>query len=874
MTTDHSATGRRWARIGGLALVCALIIAPAGAAGAKQCTQKGTRHDDILKGTKKADVLCGKGGDDVLLGKGGDDVLKGSKGDDTLLGKGGADTLQGGGGEDELVGGTGADRLGGQGGADTASFADSAASVTVSLETGAASGESTDSVRDVERVIGSPQDDTLLGDGAANVLSGGEGADTLSGGGDDDRLQGQGGTDVATYAGSSNGITADLRAGTAIGDGTDALTGIENVIGSPQDDTLAGDAGASALTGGRGLDTASYASAPGPVGVDLGAGTASGDGADILAEIEGAVGSSFADTLTGDSGNNHLDGGEGADTLAGGPGDDQLEGSGDGDTTTYTAARGSIEASLSTGSASGEGIDSLAGIENLTGSAQDDTLEGDSGVNAIDGGAGTDAVSYEHATSAVSVDLGAGTASGAGTDTVTGVEDAIGSPQGDSLRGSGAANAIDGGDGADSLVGADGNDRLSGQAGNDQLFGEPGDDALAGGDGDDTLDGGPGTNVCDGGPGANALAGNCDPAAPLLTGFTATPASINTNAAARTLDFSLVATDTVTGLDPTASEVVISGPDGQQRGQSTLTPSGGTAFNGTYTASIIVPRFAPQGTWTIGLDLHDQAGNSVTWSSSQLIAGGYLGTFNQTGAGDTAAPLLTAFSGPTSIDTSGSAQALTFNATVTDDLSGVGVAASTVSVFAPDGSPRGEASLAPVAGDAYNAVINLPRYSPQGAWTVRVVLVDQAGNSIAWGSSLLNAAGFSFGFDQTGPGDGTAPNLTAFAITPTQINTSANDQLVTFDLSATDDFAGVNAGASNVVVIKPNGQIAAEVPLTPQGGTALNGTYRASYTVVEGSAAGTWTVEVHLVDLAGNELILDSSQLDPSGFQNAIGFPT
>ena len=70
-------------------------------------------------------------------------------------------------------------------------------------------------------------------------------------------LTGGGGTDTASYSESSAGVTVDLAAGTGTGGDAqgDALTTIENVIGSDHDDTLTGDANDNRLDGGAGDDT-------------------------------------------------------------------------------------------------------------------------------------------------------------------------------------------------------------------------------------------------------------------------------------------------------------------------------------------------------------------------------------------------------------------------------------------------------------------------------------------------------------------------------------------------------------------------------------------------------------------------------------------
>ena len=100
------------------------------------------------------------------------------------------------------------------------------------------------------------------------------------------------------------------------------------------------------------------------------------------------------------------------------------------------------------------------------------------GNDDIRGEAGLDTVSYAVSRMAVMVDLAAGSASGEGTDRLTGVERAKGSALADTLGGSGATNV------------------LSGLGGNDKLLGLAGNDSLNGGDGNDALDGGTGTDTC------------------------------------------------------------------------------------------------------------------------------------------------------------------------------------------------------------------------------------------------------------------------------------------------------------------------------------------------------------------------------------------
>ncbi len=129
------------------------------------------------------------------------------------------------------------------------------------------------------------------------------------------------------------------------GDGNDVLIGLagnDTLIGGEGDDQLRGGAGDDTLTGGNGNDTANYKDATGSVTVDLSITTAqaTGDGNDTLSGIENLVGSAQGDTLTGDAGANRINGAGGNDTILGGDGDDVLIGGAGSDTFDFGAGHG------------------------------------------------------------------------------------------------------------------------------------------------------------------------------------------------------------------------------------------------------------------------------------------------------------------------------------------------------------------------------------------------------------------------------------------------------------------------------------------------------------------------------------------------------
>ncbi|MBV7556468.1 VCBS domain-containing protein, partial [Pseudomonas sp. PDM28] len=132
----------------------------------------------------------------------------------------------------------------------------------------------------------------------------------------------------------------------------------------------------------------------------------------------------------------------------------------------------------------GDGNDVLtagSGNNELHGGAGNDLLFSGLGNDTLDGGTGIDTASYAHATAGVTVDLSllaAQNTLGAGTDTLTGIENLTGSNFNDTLTGNSSNNVINGGLGNDILNGGGGDDLLIGGLGNNTLSGGAGADTF------------------------------------------------------------------------------------------------------------------------------------------------------------------------------------------------------------------------------------------------------------------------------------------------------------------------------------------------------------------------------------------------------------
>lgn len=375
---------------------------------------------------------------------------------------------------------------------------------------------------------------TTLGTDASDSLSGSGGPDEIFGLAGDDWIWGLGGSD------------------TLFGD-----EGDDTLRGGSGEDFLVGGTGADTLLGGAGLDYASYHLAGSAVHVDLGlgrglAGEAAGD---LLRDIEGLIGTSFADVLIGSEFDDFVYGGYGGDTIYGLAGDDfivsgqhpnfgpihELTGvaaklyGGEGNDTIWAS-----EHSPGDHLFGGAGDDHLYGGGLARGGGGHDFIYAGSGNNQVFGGAGNDTIVATYGDHTVNA--------GYGNDLVL-TEGLHGGHQIIALGGGNdiahvswyekeSPKTLDGGGGIDLLT-LDFSDGLSARAvldlslqgtGEYQKFGAisfrnfevfefylhtynydlklgSGSDTVASGTGQDRLRGAAGNDLLDGGPGADTLIG-------------------------------------------------------------------------------------------------------------------------------------------------------------------------------------------------------------------------------------------------------------------------------------------------------------------------------------------------------------------------------
>ncbi|MGE4148405.1 MAG: hypothetical protein AB7E70_10515 [Hyphomicrobiaceae bacterium] len=460
------------------------------------------------------------------------DTFTGNEANNTFRGLAGDDTFSGGDGTDIVSYDRDVFNEDANGNAGTAG-------VTVDLiaQTAIDGFGDTDTFSGIEGARGTNQIDTLIGDSNNNVFSGLGGADTLSGG--------DGTEDEVRYDGDWNdgglaGVTVNFQTGQAIdgfGD-TDTISGFEiargtqfvdTFIGSAADEIFRGLAGNDDITGGGGSDWVSYSRDIFArqesdilhfvtVNLQDGIATDSFGDTDTLTSIENATGGTLGDLLAGSNGDNIFRGLAGADTIQGAGGIDTVDYSRDANYGRLVEMDGSagvvVDLQAGTGQDGFGDTDSLLGIENVIGTAQGDTISGNTDNNRLEGLAGNDTL-----TGGAGSDILDG---GEGTDTAdySGETDVVnaflfnvvdyGGAIGLAVGVSGANFGTDFLKSIENVIGGASADFLYGDAGANRLEGRGGSDRIDGREGNDMLYGDAGADLITGGAGDDTIYGGAD----------------------------------------------------------------------------------------------------------------------------------------------------------------------------------------------------------------------------------------------------------------------------------------------------------------------------------------------------------------------------
>jgi len=367
---------------------------------------------EAVIGTPFADTILGDSGPNVIWGGPGNDLIKPRGGDDLVDGGPGRDTL---------------------------SYEGDPGPIELDLLTPFVTGMGLDVHVGFESFVGSDGDDTMLGSAVRDYLDGRGGDDYIDGFKGSDRLKGGHGDDILVGRKGKDRLIGG--------------TGDDYMVPGPGDDDVKGNG--TSNSDPDAVDIVSFETSRQGIEVHLALGKdpgiATGDGTDTLQQVNGAVGSKFADRMFAPTGGNLT-----------------------------------------------EWLVGWRGADELFGYGVDDILLPGPGDDVVRGVNGKSWVSFEDATGPVTVNLRTGIATGMGNDRLFGIIGVFGGPHDDTITASGLniETRLVGLGGADTITGGNRDDGLWGEEGDDRLFGNAGADYIEGNDGSDTANGGTGSDFC------------------------------------------------------------------------------------------------------------------------------------------------------------------------------------------------------------------------------------------------------------------------------------------------------------------------------------------------------------------------------------------
>jgi len=345
---------------------------------------------------------------------------------------------------------------------------------------------------------------------------------------------------------------------------------------------------------------------------------------------------------------------------------------------------------------------------------------------------------------------------------------------------------------------------------------------------------------------------------PQVSAVSVMPSTVSTCSSAQSVTVTVAAGDAPAGIS--RLQVSLAGPHSQQA-TAFATLVSGSAQNGEWSAELTLPEHAAQGEWGLAIGERDQAGNETFLSSAQLQAHGFASGIQQTCAGDTTPPEVTAVTlTPASVDTAGEAQSVAVEAQAADDLSGVAGLTATLT----SGGQQTSGSLTLQSGSPldgrWRGSLKLPQYSKQGIWGLSLRATDKIGNVLSLSPGQLAALGLPSSISQAGAGDESPPEILGGTVVPARINTENGPAQVQVRLHLTDALSGTSR--VRVEFVSLHGQIVSGSASLEEGGTPQDGYWRANVSFPQYSERGGWELKVEAADRFGNSVLYGPVELD------------
>ncbi|MCS7042518.1 MAG: Ig-like domain repeat protein [Bryobacteraceae bacterium] len=368
-----------------------------------------------------------------------------------------------------------------------------------------------------------------------------------------------------------------------------------------------------------------------------------------------------------------------------------------------------------------------------------------------------------------------------------------------------------------------------------------------------------------------------DTTPPVLVTYSYSPAAFDVGGGDTILSGTVQATDNSSGLQ--AAFLAFYSPSGRRRVDchSGAGSFSGTLLAGTFTCQGVFPRYTETGTWLLQfVSISDKAGNTATYTRSQLAAMGLPTTLSLTGTADLTPPSLTTYDfAPASLTIGGGPAAVTGSITATDNLSGLYLAY--IAFYSPSGQQRvdcygtpGDPSSGTPLNGTYSCQGTFHPGAENGQWKVQFVeLRDRVDNSRYYTTGELAALGLPTTLQVTAVTDSSPPVLAGLTLSPLNVNTSTGPASISGVVQATD--AGTGVKQAVVALFSPSGAQRVDCATAVLAAGTLNASAPCNGQFPQYSESGAWEVRfVSITDHAGNTATVQKATLQQMGLPVSV----
>jgi hypothetical protein len=336
---------------------------------------------------------------------------------------------------------------------------------------------------------------------------------------------------------------------------------------------------------------------------------------------------------------------------------------------------------------------------------------------------------------------------------------------------------------------------------------------------------------------------------PVLTDLAISPAAVDVRTGARSVVITAHAQDTV----PVVSVDVYLTSGGKGRAGTALVAElervGGTALDGTWSATLVVPRWVADGSYRVRVALTDSGAHRSQYTPTAPGWGAWPTSLTVRSVADVTPPRLRGFSASTSaVNTSAKAKKVRFRVVMTDAQSGVrDVSVSVVRDWNRARFFSTALKRSAAGSNVWVGSVTVPRWQGAGthAWKLRVDASDRIGHRRTWTRTDLAAQGWRSSVRVTSRTDTTKPAIAAVSLSPTSVDARSGDTRLSFSVRVTDPQSGVGGMRFNFLRLP--------VAITSVTGGIHDRTYTGFVLVPQCGASGTYPVTIEAVDVWGVE---------------------